>query len=124
MGKPVDAPRAYKLLEQAVEAKGPDFVYRRQREQSCQYFADGEPSCLIGHAMAAAGAFTSGVYNTAPIWLDRVEFFTAKGDPVSMTQGARRVFEQAQLLQDERRPWSEALHAAKSILGSLSPDEY
>lgn len=45
------------LLQQAVEAKGAGYVYPRSLdfETRCLYVENGEPSCIVGHVLVAAG---------------------------------------------------------------------
>ena len=47
-------------IVRARAAENPEFVYERQRTPagnfgSCRYVLDGQPSCLIGHALWGAG---------------------------------------------------------------------
>lgn len=44
------------MVDAAIEDRGEDHVYpAAQSMQSCQYFHDGKPGCIFGHALSYLG---------------------------------------------------------------------
>lgn len=50
-----------KIIEgvRAAANKHPDHVYKKTDMGGCQYVRDGAPSCIVGHALWAAGLIDS-----------------------------------------------------------------
>lgn len=98
----VDLARAVALLREVVAEYGEEFIYDGSTAADCVYMRDGEPSCLVGHALYRAGerVFEEGM---CPSLAART---------VNVTSSADAVFSAAQDRQDNGATWGEALAAA------------
>jgi hypothetical protein len=122
----IDAPRALELLREVVEGKE-DYVYWNFDEvndaKKCRYFVDGQPSCLVGHALVRAG-----VANNFPLaWnaqgiIGVERLLREKGGDFQLTREAAMVFMAAQECQDAAEDyddrdhsWGESLRAAEDM---------
>lgn len=111
----IDADRAMELLRKVAEGKA-DFVYRPPLPESsrCVYHFDGKPSCMVGQALALAGA--------TPEFLEALD--GNGGAPARdldkyappITSEAALIFDAAQSKQDARYPWGVAIEYAEECL--------
>ena len=100
-------------LVRAKAAENPEFVYVRPRSEagihgSCKYVVDGQPSCLIGHALWGAGlidsSFEENYCNTYP--------FRALVHELGLQQlddNERKWLISVQHHQDDGRSWGTAV---------------
>lgn len=121
------------LLERAVEEKGADYVDPNSLNGSgCQYADEnGAPLCIVGHVFSYLGeplAPTSDVWDEAIPWnadtdaaslIDDGEF---KEIVVQDDNVVASVLYAAQVQQDGKRTWGEALEAAKNRLAEGDRD--
>jgi len=118
----INAAKAVELLEQVVKGKE-NFVYALD---SCVYIDDGECSCLVGHALVAHGVghdFFDQLFdgnNELSINYASVSHLADAGFLPFVTPRAQIVFEVAQNVQDDAKPWGEALERAKRALGNTA----
>jgi len=128
----VQAADAVRLLTEVVEAHGHDYRYppavaAQQRgllpTLTCHYIADGAPSCLIGHALVAAG------YSVDDLQvLEHPDGTSWGADSLGdylpgVTGAAETVFQAAQEVQDDAEPWGAALRAAEQALAALDEQD-
>lgn len=136
----IDGQAAVDLLRAAVAENGADFVYEQDTSSLpgplCLYVnKDLTPSCIVGNALIRAGADPQvlkdadesvGTYHD-PFYDEDVRVSdTGIGSPdfnlylsehgIKLTGEARVIFERAQHLQDNGRPWGEALREAEAEL--------
>jgi hypothetical protein len=107
------------LIEGAVALKGEDYVYpiavdgESTEWGGCDYVRDGQPSCIVGHVLVAAGV--------PPEQLSRHEGTSASNVVRSLKpewgEEVGVALDSAQELQDSGSTWSEALKAFKMRLG-------
>lgn len=136
----IDGQQAIDLMRRAVAEKGVDFTYvQPDPSKACVYVdtrvdpavATPPPSCLVGHALVYAGV------DPVLLWAadqgigeyeDEEYGETCKTDDtsigssgfneylnqhgVTLTFEARRIFDQAQHIQDNGSPWGYALECA------------
>jgi hypothetical protein len=111
--EPINAARALELLAAVVQGRE-DYVYEKVENEDgegiCVYIHNGQPSCLVGHALVAGGVLTVDQ-------LAAVEISTSAEDlvgdfPAALSAGAGELLAQAQAQQDNGRPWADALAAA------------
>jgi hypothetical protein len=113
-GSTIDETRALVLLRQVVAGRE-DFVYHVGESERCLYMQGGEPSCVVGHALALAG-----------IPLSEIAGLDGGDDPEasvpaqdlsdvleSVAPAAAWLFGAAQEAQDAGQPWRVALAAAE-----------
>lgn len=108
--------KAIELLRTAVRWNEKK-VYQKPETDSdtrCVYQFDGEPSCLIGHALRRAGVTVESLRQMDESWESSIESVRIPG--VSLTHAARQVFGAAQTQQDRGEPWGMALAEAESRL--------
>ena len=121
----ITGPQAIELLEQAVQDRGPDFVYTQRSKlvpnlgpsHGCWYERDGVPCCGVGVALRKAGVRI----NVLSIMdsMDGDTGIIAVADTleeygkVALDTDALAVFAKFQDLQDHETPWGEALAEAK-----------
>jgi hypothetical protein len=119
------------LMEGAVALKGEDYVYPKRAESEdeigwggCDYVRDGQPSCIVGHVLVAAGVpveqLAAHEGNSAwtvvpalkPEWggVDDDSHYYPESSPIA------RALDKAQSLQDAGSTWGEALEAFKEEL--------
>lgn len=103
-----------RLMETAVNMKGPDYVYRVPDDRgACVYINDGQPSCLVGHVLVAAGV----PVERLEVWEDTAarEVVGHLG-PDDWDYDLGEALNRAQETQDSGAPWGEALAAFKEAL--------
>lgn len=113
--------RAIDLLRQVVATKGADITVP---SSGCVYFLNGQPSCLIGHAMALVGISKDDLtvtdegftmeFNESP--LGPIITPLAESGVLSLHTKAEAVWQAAQDAQDAGRTWGQALAAAEEVL--------
>jgi hypothetical protein len=118
---------AIELLRAQVEKKGADYVYIRHVEGDCNicknYVRGPEgvrvPDCLLGHVYADLGVLHV-VFETSAIrQMVRLLFYAG----IEMSERAIYVFDVAQVAQDQRRTWGEALAYATRAAESCADDD-
>jgi hypothetical protein len=120
----IDKPKALELLRAAVATRGRDYVYQRSPKGACRYANADGPSCLVGEALAQAGADVVGLFygkslNTKGITAlsHNAAYYPsgAKFDAaVSIDAEAAAVFSEAQEAQDSGETWGAALAYAEA----------
>jgi hypothetical protein len=121
--KELDRGQALVFLEKALGEKGADYVYtlggrdvKTYNEQNshtmrCQYFEDGQPSCLVGHVLSYMG------YNERVVpEHDSASNVVNTVLGISTGIDVLQALDKAQELQDTGYTWGEAVEAAKEIL--------
>lgn len=102
-----------RLMEEAVASKGEDYVYE-QPGGECVYLDRecGQPSCLIGHVLVAAGV-------VIPPTLEGMSVHIVVRDliPEWSVGQLPRALGAAQELQDSGATWGDALAEFKEVLG-------
>lgn len=110
----LDYGQALVFLEKAVADKGPDYVYRRttpvteseyETGQTCLYFEQGQPSCIVGHVMSYMGVTHSRE------GINAGHALTEAG--IAADARTRRFLEEVQEKQDNGVPWGEAVRRAQ-----------
>jgi hypothetical protein len=112
------------LLRLIVFEKGSDYVYRvPEGVLVCRNFVGQEPSCLVGHALNRLGlsgneADRLGIEGGA----DARHSCRALSDSDfawSFSDDAIRIFEAAQLVQDDQGSWGSALAIAERVFQEI-----
>lgn len=117
----LDVPRALELLEEVVNEKGPDFVYKVDAPPgvtvgACTYVhyvgpeRSRAPGCLVGHVLFKAGV---DLYD-----MEELDRYGAVGacahrGALQIDAGALTVLAAAQGLQDREQSWGAALDGAR-----------
>lgn len=121
----ITGPQAIELLEQAIEDKGPSFVYKQMSKtlpgqgpsHGCWYEKNGAPSCGVGAALHKAGVQLSVLQamdnDAGDTGIDAVAPILEDLGKVTLDPDALAVFAKFQSLQDDEIPWGEALTKAK-----------
>lgn len=129
----LDGPAALALIKLAVAEKGEEYTYSTNR--GCDYYRDGAPSCIVGHALAYLGVPVEALrrldeadyeyededgYETTPGSTD-IDTLADVGalealSGVRIDTDAQRVFSVAQKNQDQGVPWGGAYLAAEETL--------
>lgn len=117
----IDLPRALELLEAEVNERGADYVYETPNEHMCVYATrtdDGQikPSCLVGCALVRAGVDVNKLYKYAEAGSvgSLVDCF-GKDLELDIDRAAIAAFDEAQGIQDAKKPWGVALEAAQTL---------
>lgn len=75
----------------------------------CEYSDFTErPSCIVGHALARAGRDITGLYGSASVLWEEHR--------LALTEGASKVFQIAQAVQDNGGTWGAAFLAAWALI--------
>jgi hypothetical protein len=114
----IDGQRALELLREVVAEHGTETVYQQvpvmgsdgSERLMCVYAHDGQPSCLIGHALHRAGVTVDELAALQGVADELDDVLPAR---VDLDPLAESVFYAAQFLQDDGSPWGEALTAAE-----------
>ena len=115
--------QARKLVEAQIEAEGADYVYPSREVEGqkgrCQYFRDGEPSCIVGRVLAEVGVTEDqiGYNDMAENVLKKLQY-----EGVLIAEPKAKLFLQyIQRRQDNAIPWGEAyamaLEEAEAVFG-------
>jgi hypothetical protein len=130
----IDGADALRLLENAVEARGADYVYPRDADsiiKVCVYTRNGEPSCGVGYALYEAGLSIEGLERLDDADQERDDeegFFTTgiseeairsilRNDlDTIITDEAQEVFARFQVAQDSGENWGFSLECAKRVV--------
>lgn len=118
----LDYDMAVNLMEKAIGERGEDYIYEpiRQRELpggdaevvACLYFAEGEPSCLVGHVLSYMGYDSAPEGNVASPTL-------ADGMGIDIDVDTADLLDTVQQGQDKGMPWGRALTEALAIVENL-----
>jgi len=121
----ITAEKALSLLQNAVAAKGADYVYPRSADsitKICVYTRGGEPSCGVGYALHEAGVSIEGLealdnadtemWQTTAIGEENVQYVLRNELDVLITDEAVSVFSAFQSAQDSGEEWGVALKYA------------
>jgi hypothetical protein len=101
-----------------VAETGMDFVYRSPVGNGiCQYLHGTQPGCLVGHVLIRLGAITGELALQEGNTADGLDY-GAMG--LSLPSAALEALYEAQAVQDDERPWGEALEAFQATLERLS----
>lgn len=117
----IDQDKALSLLAQAVDERGPNFVYEPVTSgggHACKYQHNGAPSCGVGLALHIAGAPIQALVD-----MDLDEYDTGinmvawvlKDYGITLTSEAVAVLSRFQEKQDRSTPWGIALQEAKEV---------
>jgi hypothetical protein len=107
------------LIEGAVALKGEDYVYPRRETSEdeigwggCDYIRDGQPSCIVGHVLVAAGVDPTALSleEGQSAWTVTARLLPEWGTDI------QRALDSAQSAQDQGMTWGEALEAFKEEL--------
>lgn len=114
----MDVNETLELLERAVAEKGPDHVYQQHTEVGdgdgamCRYAnPDGTPDCIVGYVLSYVGLLGSGAH----LWEGLAGSLLVVQK--NFTVEAIQILLEAQITQDNGKPWGEALEAAKNEAG-------
>ena len=132
----IDARRALELLIDVVDQYGEDTVYEKivdlragsdpdsNYSPGCWYEYNNEPSCLVAHALHNAGVPLHVLRQ-----LDLGGHAAAELDVLDVgdlsehvTEDAARIFNTAQVYQDNGDTWGEALKASRFVYNSLTEE--
>ncbi|WP_123788277.1 hypothetical protein [Phytoactinopolyspora halophila] len=119
----IDAVRALDLLEREVEGNE-EYIYNPV-DFTCHYAHEGQPSCLIGRALYQAGVpvdVLEDMNGWGVIVAHSIRRILAIHN-VYVTEGALKVFYAAQVRQDVRGRWGEALLDAKKAFVQVIVEE-
>jgi hypothetical protein len=117
---PTTLPDPAQIVEKVREivATRPDFVYSftdAEGKAKCYYFVDGQPSCIVGHALAAFGVPATiferdgGEYYVNGLSIDRPQVLKILGWPMSrLVEWLRTV----QVGQDSGYTWRKSVDNA------------
>lgn len=111
----IDMPKALEALRKAVEERGEDYVDRDaviEGGGGCVYVRNGQPSCIVGTALAIAGVPAGDMNYPRLGVIGLVGRLSGRGI-AGFSSGATGVLREAQLAQDSGKPWGDALAAAK-----------
>lgn len=110
---------AVRLMEEVVSEKGADYVYKpvslSDGSKSCFYVRDGQPSCLVGHALVRAGWTIDEVHGLDGIGNDAPtasEIYLYK-EFSNLPREVCETFDAAQHEQDGGNSWGDALERAR-----------
>lgn len=108
----ITKPMAKKAVQQAVQVKG------RQHFAQCYYESNGEPMCIVGHALFNVGVDLRVLEemdaNIATID-SKPNLKTLEQHEVTMTPAALKFLKSAQAVQDTGQTWGEALDWALEV---------
>ena len=117
----ITKPQALRALREAVALKGADFTYEMVN-RGCVYTENGQPSCIVGHALASLGV----PIETLEL-IDNVDREYTDSDMVSAYEDvlkpngirigpkALEVLREAQEQQDAGLTWGYALEQAEAV---------
>lgn len=116
----IDLDAAIEAVEKAVLAKGEDYVYDRPEGRHwCVYVHEGQPSCIVGHALTYLGvpldALAKADGATGGRWFEPVSEELAMDGIAYFTHEATGFLAYAQQRQDDGYPWGEAFRDARYL---------
>lgn len=117
------AQAALNLLRAAVEVRGEDYVYAplalKEGGGVCRYVDnDGCPSCIVGLALALAGADIEDLKELDNRWVGVLSAeYLHEIAPISSE--ASDIFSAAQSAQDLGKTWGQALREARSYARAI-----
>lgn len=101
-----------------IAAERPDYVYRGNgavgKLGRCVYVRDGQPSCLIGHALWGLGLIDATLEQRGSGQGDNTGDIHSLADTLNLDIDSDSLdwLSQAQYRQDVGRPWGEAVQLA------------
>lgn len=108
-----------------VSQDDPEFVYDRDEESGkCSYQRNGEPSCIVGHALHRLGVSIEDLkaFDTMSD-SDINEIILSNHDIFEVdSMAAKRGLEFTQANQDSGKPWAEAVREGKSWAEDVNND--
>jgi hypothetical protein len=115
---------AHRAVKEAVKAKGEDYVYADPDPQgSCSYVHGDTPGCIVGHALHNLGVSIDLLRamdcSDVPIFAAAYELELVPAG-VTATEKALQFFTAAQMHQDMRATWGQALRAAELATADLT----
>jgi hypothetical protein len=120
---------AHRAVKEAVKAKGEDYVYMNPTSAEpdapgpCSYVHGDTPGCIVGHALHNLGVSIDLLRamdcSDEPI-IDTAYELELVPAGVTMTEKAIQFFTAAQMHQDMRARWGEALRAAELATADLT----
>ena len=110
----IDSHAAFDAMADVVFDYGPDYVYPLASQARCVYTVDGEPSCLVGHALHRLGVSIADLETMDAAGFGAIMVVDVPG--ATLVGDAREVFGQAQMAQDAGRTWGNALREAGDVL--------
>lgn len=115
----ITAEQMLEALRQSVAAQGEGFVYGYVDEtDACVYIDnDGAPSCLVGHALSR---LLPGTWREVPGVEGNTDARSLDTNEEFLEYDAKLVAEAAQMSQDLRETWGEALSAAEEIYSDIA----
>lgn len=131
--KLVTKAEAIQLLRNAIALKGEDYVYPVPDNDfgpGCLYVKNGQPDCIVGHALAELGVPVekmeyrnddscreADVISADSIGQNEAKLISAYG--LAFTGGAMEVLSVAQVLQDRGESWGFSLEEAIRLTSHL-----
>lgn len=112
------------FLDEAVNKFGEDYVYPKEGGLKCSYVRDGEPSCLVGQVLAAAGVPLARLveadqdnFNSGTPAYDLLQELRSEG-VIDFDLRSHVLLTEAQYSQDGLTPWGESVRRAKRAADS------
>lgn len=98
------------LANRAVADRGSDYIYEMHSSEAvgCKYVHEGQPDCMVGWILAAAGLPLINAHNRAGD-SDELLNYLDERDEVNATEEARLFLRAVQRKQDAGYTWGEAL---------------
>lgn len=98
------------LGNRAVADRGSDYVYETHDGEPmlCKYVHEGQPDCMVGWILAAAGLTLVNAYNRCGGSDDLLNHLD-EHDLVNASEAARRFLRAVQSKQDQGYTWGESL---------------
>lgn len=114
---------ALRALNEAVKTKGYKYQYERQPGGACSNVRDGEPDCIVGHALVFLGVPVEWFRENDLVCATAVDVCEAINHqdalPLAFQPDAIDLFVDVQVRQDEGMPWGESVTRSH-----LSEDEW
>jgi hypothetical protein len=107
----IDGPKALDLMAEVVAGRE-DYVYERAGG-FCVYAANGQPSCLVGQALARAGVTVAMLEEMDSKFETDIQH-VREPEGLTLDDEARDFFGVAQRRQDDGEPWGKALADAEA----------
>lgn len=123
----VDARRALELLTDLVDQYGPEYVYEGEvinlgdhRYMHCQYQAEGQPSCAVGHVLARAGVDLTVLADLDTRMVSPTHFAI---EGLDLTAEAELLLSEFQFMQDQGKPWGACLDFVRDMYEEMQKEE-
>lgn len=106
--KQLDYGQAVVFLEKAIAEKGADYEYERPEEsETCLYFEQGQPSCIVGHVLSYMG------YNHVTEGMGVMGVLRSLG--IDADYQTQNLLMNVQTSQDGGMPWGDAVRCAQGL---------